>query len=387
MRILYICNEYPPEPHGGVGSFVKSISKELSNLGHKVYVLGAYKNLKQIKIQKEGKVIVTKIPLLDKRNRVNFFLNRLKLAKYVRGMVLQHNIDIIETPEDDGWSMFFNVKIPWITRLHNPSPIYSQNSSKNRGTLTRLAELISISRTDNIIAVSEFIRDASLNIYRKSSISSKTIPVIYNGIDTNLFNFSPYEDREVGRIVFAGTIKPMKNIEKLLKAYSLVSKEEVDVSLHLFGKDTIFSGESYYELMTKNLCNVLKKNITYHGRVPHENLPPEFAKASICVFPSHIESFGLVAAEAMACGRPVIYSENGPGHELINDGLDGLLCNVENEYDISEKILFLLKYPTKAKTLAVNARNKIVEKFALPKIINENLSYYESCINQYKIKM
>jgi len=214
MRILYICNEYPPEPHGGVGSFVKSISKELSNLGHKVYVLGAYKNLKQIKIQKEGKVIVTKIPLLDKRNRVNFFLNRLKLAKYVRGMVLQHNIDIIETPEDDGWSMFFNVKIPWITRLHNPSPIYSQNSSKNRGTLTRLAELISISRTDNIIAVSEFIRDASLNIYRKSSISSKTIPVIYNGIDTNLFNFSPYEDREVGRIVFAGTIKPMKNIKR-----------------------------------------------------------------------------------------------------------------------------------------------------------------------------
>ena len=272
-----------------------------------------------------------------------------------------------------------NLKIPLIIRLHNPTPIFTNLQNINRGRLISLAENISITRANYLVAVSQFICDSSKIIYKNSNIASRHIPVIYNGIDTDLYRFFPYEERIVDRIVFAGTIKPMKNIELLLQSFALLLNLKKEATLHLYGKDTIINGHSYFEYISKDLCANVKQKIFYHGRVPFNELPHYYSKSSVCIFPSVIESFGLVAAEAMSCGRPVIYSSNGPGPELIINNYDGILCDSSDKFEISEKLLFILNHPEEAKRIGINARKKIECRFSLANIVRKNLDFYESC--------
>ncbi|MTB45058.1 glycosyltransferase, partial [Providencia sp. wls1950] len=116
MNILFICNEYPPYPSGGIGIFTNELSIELVRSGHGVFVIGLYPIKKKIQDSIFG-VNIIRIP---KKNGIfGNIINRYYLYREIKSLIRKEKIDIIETPDFNGLLAFYprlNCKI--ITRLH-----------------------------------------------------------------------------------------------------------------------------------------------------------------------------------------------------------------------------------------------------------------------------
>jgi D-inositol-3-phosphate glycosyltransferase len=86
----------------------------------------------------------------------------------------------------------------------------------------------------------------------------------------------------------------------------------------------------------------LDESVLFLGRRNQDNLPYYYSAADVLVMPSHYESFGMVALEAMACGTPVIASEVGGLAYLVRDGETGFTIPVEEPDTLCEKLSWLL---------------------------------------------
>jgi glycosyltransferase involved in cell wall biosynthesis len=91
-----------------------------------------------------------------------------------------------------------------------------------------------------------------------------------------------------------------------------------------------------------------------------------------------METQGLVAPEAMAMKKPVVFSELGPGPETIENYKTGLLCDPHNVNDIVEKISWFFGHKDKIESIGENARAFVLEKFNLQAILDKNISFYKS---------
>lgn len=386
MRLLFVCNEYPPAPHGGVGVFVKNIANALARRGHKVFVVGVYNSVDSFLVEKDADVMVYKLPIIlrSRITHINSLQARWNLASFVHKLVRDEGIEIVEAPEGGGWSLFIQKKKPVIVRLHNSSPIFYQNSkTQKRGRFTYWIETLAIRRASRIVAVSRYILEALTPLYPYARIKKGKRPtVIYNGIRTDFFQEISDVEEIPYRIAFAGTIKPMKNLEKLLDAFSVVLEKYPQAQLHIAGKDTLVNGESYWQVLSSSLSEMVLSHIEYHGTFPYVEMPAFFALAQVCVFPSVVESFGLVAAEAMACGRPVIYTENGPGPELIDHGVDGFLVDTSSSDAIAQQIIEVFDFPEQAMQVGQQAAKKIKKCFSEERVIEENLNLYQDCLSK-----
>ncbi|MEZ4874034.1 MAG: glycosyltransferase family 4 protein [Flavobacteriaceae bacterium] len=163
----------------------------------------------------------------------------------------------------------------------------------------------------------------------------------------------------------------------------MVRDEFPDAQLHYFGRDWFFpNGDSYIEGLEKQYDASYFKNVTFHGNIPREKLMEAYAQCVVCVFPSHMDTQGLVCLEAMLMARPVVFTQYGPGPETIEDGVSGVLCDVYQHKAIAHAILRYLKEPTFAKQLGEKARSMVKEKYATNRILEQNLNFYRKLKQQ-----
>jgi glycosyltransferase involved in cell wall biosynthesis len=89
-----------------------------------------------------------------------------------------------------------------------------------------------------------------------------------------------------------------------------------------------------------------------------------------------MEAMPIAWLEALAAGKAVVASETGPGPEVIDDGVTGLLCNPRDPSSIAGKIVRLLRDRDLRRRLGVAARSMAVERYSLERIVQQNLAYY-----------
>ena len=177
-------------------------------------------------------------------------------------------------------------------------------------------------QADRIITVSEASKRDILQYFR---IPPERIEVIYNGIDDR-FWLSPPED-EMGRVreryqldgpflLYAGNIKPHKNLERLIEAFHQLRREGFDHLRLLIIGDEI----SKYATLRRAVHRYkLHKHVRFFGFVPDQTLAALYRLASVFVFPSLYEGFGLPPLEAMASGTPVVTSNVSSMPEVTGD--------------------------------------------------------------------
>jgi len=181
----------------------------------------------------------------------------------------------------------------------------------------------SISRVDHIITVSENSRQEISDYY---AVPSSKITVIYNGIDHA--DFHPRKAAEIDKcrakynlpdhyIHFHGNIEPRKNIVGLLEAYAKLPAElKSEYGLVISG------GKGWNDHAIYSKISQLKAsghNIVLPGYIDAEDLPALYSGASLFVWPSFYEGFGIPPLEAMACGIPVITADNSSLPEVVGD--------------------------------------------------------------------
>ncbi len=178
-------------------------------------------------------------------------------------------------------------------------------------------------RSDRVLTVSEASKRDILRYFR---VPDAKIDVIYNAIDERYGQAPPQEEIERVReryqldgpfILYAGNIKPHKNLERLIEAFhSLRRGGGFDhVRLLIIGDEI----SKYATLRRAVHRHKLHKYVRFFGFVPDETLASLYRLASVFVFPSLYEGFGLPPLEAMASGTPVITSNVSSLPEVVGD--------------------------------------------------------------------
>lgn len=399
MNILYLCDEYPPGRHGGIGTSVQMLARQMVKAGHNVVVAGWYdwgyneQNTGYdmgVKVYRFRRKLAT--PWLKNRDsmrvrglykifrafRIFDWDIRTSLKPYhafLEGLIAEHHIDLVEMPDFNEYmayclqyTPFPKLSVPVVVKLHGSLTYFAREAGQTIAQHILRMEEDLLEQADGVVSVSKYTaaRSAEYLDYRKP------IEVLYNGIS---LPGAPAVSKIPLRVVFTGTLVEKKGIYQLAKAWNIVHQHLPKAELYIFGKGdtakirTILSGDA-------------AETVFFKGHIAHNELLQELKAASLAVFPSFAETFGLGAAEAMACNVPVIFSRLTSGPELIEHGADGYLADPTDVQDIAGAIIELLTNHKLAARLAEAGVEKIKNNFAIAKVAANHISYYQDILNK-----
>jgi spore coat protein SA len=266
------------------------------------------------------------------------FLRRWDEPLWLRGLIksLRH-LDVVHIHNRPQW-------VRELRRLGYEGTIWLHLQNNHLGHWTA-AMLEALAPQLNGVAVcSAFLRGTFAD--RSPSLAAKT-RVIFNGVNTQLF--FPREDiREAKTIFFVGRFDEEKGILQLVRAYARLLDRHPDAA-RVIGGTTGFGvhRETDYVRKVRDLAQSLVRDrnarIDFPGYIHHDkDLPSWFQRATVFASPSLFqEPFGLVNAEAMACGTPVVGSNRGGIPEVLGNA--GILVNPEEVEEFAEALSSLLE--------------------------------------------
>ena len=193
-------------------------------------------------------------------------------------------------------------------------------------------------RATGLCAVSQFAADLTR---RSMGLGPRPIEVLSNPVDTVAFAPRP-ETVVKGSILFVGAITEKKGVRELCASMEHVLRRHPDARLSLVGRDVPGATgiPTLREDIGRGFSEGTRPSTQFLGARPRSEVSRLMASAHVCVFPSYMETQGIVILEAMACGRPVVAPSRGPGPEVLGpDGECGLLVNPTDPIDIAEKLL------------------------------------------------
>ena len=246
-----------------------------------------------------------------------------------------------------------------------------------------------IARVDRIIAAT-LAEQAQLQFLYKAN--KRKITIIPPGVDTGHFYPIPADEARayIGAdpnkklVLFVGRIEPLKGLDTLIKAISCQRTANLgQVTLMIIGGDPCASSQEMSAEMARiqQLCDDLcmGRMVVFIGKRAQDTLPYYYSAADVLVMPSHYESFGMVALEAMACGTPVIASQVGGLAFLVKDGETGYHVPDQAPEALCDKLLLLLNDPHRRATMGLRAA-AYAQDYAWANIAAQMLEVYKSLV-------
>lgn len=377
FHIVYLCNEYPPFQHGGIGTVTQTLARSMVVLGHRVTVVGLYRELSGELCENDHGVNVIRLGSAH-LPMMNFVLNSYRLSARLKQLDKELKIDIIEGQEAAFAFLPRHLPGKKIVRMHGGHLFFSTTLGYKPRFWRTWQEKRSFAKADALCAVSRFVAVTTNRLLRQGGRPTTILP---NPVDTKQFSPDPKFSEIKNLLVFVGTLCEKKGIRQLIRAMPAVFASVPSARLHIYGRDTsVRGGGSYRDILLREIPETLASHIDFKGAVAHDHLPAIYASASVCIFPSHMESQGLVILEAMSTGRAVVASRTGPGPELIDHGVDGFLCDPMIPSAIAEAIILLLRETETRGTMGRLAREKAQALFSLQTIIQNNEEFYNTAV-------
>lgn len=375
MKITLICNEYPPRPHAGIGTIIQTIARGLHQRGHEVTVVGLGE-VNAVDMDAGIKVFTLR------RNRLRYIGNlvsRVRLHKWLSGRVKVGAVDVVEVPDSQGLLPFRLNGTTVVVRLHLCYTAVNRITGEKLGRGISLFERATLAKNLNWIGVSAYVLDLTRKTF---GFSPKQWTVIPNAIAPPPAQLPEMPGLPEEYVLYAGHVCRRKGADVLARALRPVMLDRPD--LHLVYAGGVFKEEG--RLVSEDIRNILgaklAERVHFLGRVKREQVLKCMKGAKAFVFPSLIESFGLVVLEAMSCGVPVVFTKNPPGPEIIEDGVTGLLADPFSPEDFAEKTCRILDNPVLAKRLTENARKSITERFSPERCVEATERFYQECLRR-----
>ena len=172
-----------------------------------------------------------------------------------------------------------------------------------------------------------------------------------------------------------GIFSSRKNIDLLIKSFEIVHKENPLIKLKLVGNVNGFG--NYFENLIKSLK--LENCVEIVGEVIDNVF--WYQNALCTALTSYEEGFGMVLAESLSCGTPVVTTESGGVTDIVQDGKNGFLVGF-NEQEISNAILKICEDKNLRNIMSLNGRQHIENSFSINSIGNKILNEYEEFLEQ-----
>ncbi len=381
MRLCFLCSEYPPSPHGGIGTFTQVLARSLVEEGHTVRVIGIYPHSHREGACEEDRGVQV-WRMRAPKSRFGWPYARLQLWKQVSQWAKAKEIDLIEAPDWEGLTAYWpSPGVPVVVRLHGSVSYFQQELNKpTKASIFRL-EQSALRRANAWCSVSRYTAEKTKQIF---GLRTGPDAVLYNPVEVD----SPRHraPAQEDRVIFTGTLTHKKGIVSLIKAWPSVRERCPNAVLQVYGKDGRAENGGSMLAYLKGLISA-DADVVFHGHVPRCQLFAAFAEAKVAVFPSYAEAFAVAPLESMVQGCPTIYSQRGSGPELIQDGVDGLLVNPDSPTQIADAIVRVLRDPELADRLAGAGRTRVLENFSIEKLRQQNIEFYERCIAGFQTKV
>jgi D-inositol-3-phosphate glycosyltransferase len=242
---------------------------------------------------------------------------------------------------------------------------------------------------DRLVAATPLERAQMVWLY---GADAKKISVVPCGVDLSLFHPIPQNEAkqvlglplERCVILFVGRIEPLKGIDTLLRSIALIAPEmpcwQDELSVIIIGGapgagiEQVNAELARLERLRAELG--IEELVTFLGAKDQDTLAYYYSAAELVVMPSHYESFGMVALEAMACGTPVVASKVGGLAFNVQDGHTGFLVPDRNAEALGAKIRLLLKDRDLRRQLGQNAI-RWARRYGWPVVANQITSLYD----------
>lgn len=228
----------------------------------------------------------------------------------------------------------------------------------------RLLTKMAIARADALTAVSQYTAQlACADLHLK-----RPIKVIYNGIDHTHFRpckSKKYLSNKKVKVLFCGNLTRRKGAQWLRP-----------IAERLSPNITIAYTTG---LRTRNFLPI-HPQLECLGTIPHHAMPAVYQSVDILLFPTVREGFGLAAAEAMACGLPVVATDCSSLPELIDEGKGGFLCPMGDVTSFAQKVQLLADNALQRQEMGEYNRNKIEKTFTIDQMVNQYIELFEGLL-------
>lgn len=288
----------------GIGTYIQNLMK------NNCYTI-ALGNEKEIKdVNKNLEIVDFDTPIYGIKEQLKFPYKKLRKLKPDILHVPHYNVPI-----------FYRGKM--ITTIHDLTHLVLPEFLPNKFAkfYAKFMMKMAIKKSFKIITVSENTKKDIIEYFK---VDSDKIEVIYNGVGEEFVKKDKKKTQYVYKkfniptnkkvLMYVGNLKPHKNLERLLEAYSK-TKCKKDTCLLLVGK----AFENYNVLEDKEKELRINNNVIHTGIVSQEELVDLYNIADLFIFPSLYEGFGLPVLESLKCGTPVICSNNSSVPEVGGD--------------------------------------------------------------------
>jgi D-inositol-3-phosphate glycosyltransferase len=241
--------------------------------------------------------------------------------------------------------------------------------------------------------------DEKKNLQTLYFASPDIIEIIPPGVDTNHFYPIPVDEAKefIGipenekMILFVGRIERLKGVDTLIKAISQLKQGDILQKcphyLYIIGGDPNSDRVEMNKEMQRlqDLCSELGLDdlVLFLGKRDQDSLQYYYSAAEMLVMPSHYESFGMVALEAMACGTPVIATQVGGLQYLVQDQETGFIIPNDNPDALEEKITVLICKPELREKMSQNSIS-YTQSFSWNIIIKTLIETFEKTIKDFQ---
>jgi glycosyltransferase involved in cell wall biosynthesis len=286
----------------GIGTYIRNLLRQLARLDHDAeYVI-----FSRPEDREALAALGANFRAVPETARNYSFAEQVKIPLAVR----RERVTLFHAPH---YVLPPLVRCPSVVTIHDCIHLMFPQYLPNRRSFAYARVSISLAarRATRVLTVSE---SSKRDILRFVDVRPEKIDVIYNSYDER-FGIEPNEeDMERVReryqlhdqfVLYAGNVKPHKNLERLIEAFHLVRNRGLDrLKLVLIGDDI----SKYTALRRAVHRHQLHQYVRFLGYLPEETLAVMYRLAGVFVFPSLYEGFGLPPLEAMASGTPVVTS-------------------------------------------------------------------------------
>ncbi|MFA6512397.1 MAG: glycosyltransferase family 4 protein [Patescibacteria group bacterium] len=374
MKIGILSQTYYPIK-GGIAEHVHATATELRKRGHEATIITANFNRGDEEWSDGVERIGRDLTLPFNGAFVNITIGA-RLAADFRRLEKKYNFDVlhIHNPPDPVLPIVatLNAKAPIVGTFHTYKPSSLAYKIMQRPLDHRVIQKLRVR-----IAVSE----AAKSFFSKYFTGPWEI--LPNGVNIERFHPSnapmPHLAGGPPTILFVGRMDPRKGVNIMLDAFTRLAKDAPDARLVVVGGGILIHHYKRYVPLD------LRPRVQFMNYVSWQDLPRYYASADICCFPAYgRESFGIVLAEAMAAGKPMVASDIVGYRAVIDDGKNGLLAKTADAADFARKLKILLDDKDLRRNMGEHGRHKAETHYAWPAIVDKLEGYYRQAISAHR---
>ena len=376
MKIGITC--YPT--YGGSGVVATELGKELATRGHDVHFISY---ALPIRLTMKDRVYFHEVEVLT-YPLFEYPPYDLVLATKMAEVMTRFDLDILHVHYAIPHSisaylakmMLRDRVVPFVTTLHG-TDITLVGNDRSYLPITRFG----IEQSDAVTAVSDYLKQRTIQEFQVS----KPIEVVPNFVNCDVYGRS--RDRNLRRkfaeddesiFIHISNFRPVKRVEDVIGIFALVRKNR-KARLLMVG-DGPERPKAEWLANTHNVA----QDVQFVGK--QNDMSELLAISDVLLLPSELESFGLVALEAMACEVPVIATRVGGVPEVVRDGIDGFLYDVGDVRGMADGCLSILNKPHFRDDLGRAAREHANRDFCASNIVLKYEELYSRTIEEARTR-